>query len=381
MALAMFFNPDINKIFGSGPTHVAINNFAERLYQRGAAVVERCNAGKKDGEPRVRRPLVVRGHKLKHEVIAFKNILKSAVADNSAAPETHWSPPSHWVYALSAANWLSVLLGSKAAKDSRSEPAVKELSPDDSASIEELRDELSGSPDYARVRELARGEISWLDYSQGMMLADSDIEALLGKIITRADVLLTTPAAVTAPGFYADVWAKAKAVAIDEAGCMSRADLCSAWGNILRVLVLAGDTLQLRPTAMEPLNRFKGDLKISALASMQASGIPVYRLRTQLRMCTDMFGLAKALVYKDLEKFKYGAHSDPSEPIHSVGRAFEDWLLNVRKFPGLKPSADGTLEPVWYVFRPRCLFYAVCTDMYSGCTPRAPGSCKSARRG
>ena len=97
------------------------------------------------------------------------------------------------------------------------------------------------------------------------MLTDSDIEALLGKIIIRADVLLTTPAAVAAPGFYADVWAKAKAVAIDEASCMSRADLCSAWGNILRILVLTGDTLQLRPTVMEPLSRFKGDAKISAL--------------------------------------------------------------------------------------------------------------------
>jgi hypothetical protein len=350
MTLAMVFNPDIGKVFGSGPTHVAINNFAERLYQRGAAVIERYNSGKEDGEPRVRRPLIVRGHKLQDEVIAFKNILKSGVADNSAAPKAHWSPPSRWAYALSAANWLSVLLGSKAAKDSRSEAAIKELSPDDSASIEELRDELDESPKCDRVRELARGEISWLDYSQGMMLADSDIEALLGKIITRADVLLTTPAAAAAPrSFYNDVWAKAKAVAIDEAGCMTRADLCSAWGNTLRCLVLAGDALQLRPTVMEPLNRFKGDIKISALAFMQASGIPVYRLRTQLRMCTDMFGSAKALVYKDLQKFKYGPRCSPDEPMHSVGRAFEDWLLNVRKFPGLKPSTDGTLEPVWYV--------------------------------
>jgi hypothetical protein len=142
MTLAMVFNPEIGKVYGSGPTHVAINNFAERLYQTGASVVERCNAGKKDDEPRARRPLVVRGYKLMDEVAAFRNILKSGVADNSAAPKRFWYPPSDWSYALSVANWLLVLLGSKAAKNSQCKSAVTEIDLDDAASMRSSRPRL-----------------------------------------------------------------------------------------------------------------------------------------------------------------------------------------------------------------------------------------------
>jgi hypothetical protein len=177
-------------------------------------------------------------------------------------------------------------------------------------------------------------------------LTNDEIEALLVKIIRRADVVLTTPAGAR-DGIYAEMNAKAKAVAIDEAGCMSKAELLSVWGNIMRVLVLAGDALQPRPAVMEQLNRFKLDARMSALAFFQASGFPVYRLWRQLRMCTDMFGAAKTLVYKDLDKFQYGPLCDPQGSSHAIGRAFEDWLVNVRRFPGLRPSRDGTLEPVW----------------------------------
>ena len=347
MTLAMVFNPDIGKVFGSGPTHVAINNFAGRLYQRGAAVVERYNAGKNGDGPRARRPLVVRGFKLRDEIGAFKNILKSGVADNAAAPKFPWSPPSRWTYALSATNWLLVLLKSDAAKKSRSGTAVTELDLDDSASMHELQADVDQSPDWARARELVSGKISWAEYNKGQVLDGDKIGSRLIAIINSADIVLTTPATSESDNVYAAAKNKAKGIVIDEAGCLSRADLCSVWGNTLRPLVLAGDALQLRPTAMERRNRFQKDLQFSALAFLQASGLPVYRLRTQLRMCTDMFGAARSLVYKDLDKFQYGPDCDPSGPTHDIGHKFEHWLLHVRKFPGLRPSRPNTLEPVW----------------------------------
>ena len=347
MTLAMVFNPDIGKVFGSGPTHVAIDNFAGRLYQRGTAVVQRYNAGKNGDDPRVRRPLVVRGHKLKDEIEAFKNLLKSAVADNTAAPKSSWRLPSRWTYALSASNWLLVLLKSNAAKTSRCQAAVKELDLDDSASMHELQKGLDQSKDWSRARELVCRKIKWAEYIQGQVVSDDQIKSLLIAIIKCADVVLTTPATSEFDIVYAAAKKKAKGIVIDEAGCLNRADLCSVWGNTLRPLVLAGDSLQLRPTAMERRNRFQKDLQFSALAFFQASGLPVYRLRTQLRMCNDMFGPARSLVYKDLDKFQYGPDSDPSGPMHDLGRKFEHWLLHVRRFPGLRPSRPNTLEPVW----------------------------------
>lgn len=351
----MVFNSTIGKVFGSGPTHVAVSNFAERLYRRGAHVVERSNATA-GADLRACRPLVVRGYRLDHEIQAFKNVLENGKADNSAAPRFPWAAPSRWTFPLSAANWLLVVLGSKATQESLAKNAATELHPDDAHFLHALQAELNGTSEcLVCLRKLARKEISWLEYTNGPTIKDEEILRLLERIIHNANVVLTTPAAACGP-VYSDFKLLAKGIVVDEAGCMSRADLCSVWGNTMLPLFAAGDIIQLPPAVMELmatdlegnyLNRFGLCGKVSALAFLQGSGIPVYRLRVQLRMCDDMFGLSKDLIYKDLAKFKYGLHSDASEPRHTFGCVFEDWLLNVRKFPGLKPSKDGTLEPVW----------------------------------
>lgn len=72
----------------------------------------------------------------------------------------------------------------------------------------------------------------------------------------------------------------------------------SVWGNCLVPIFLGGDPRQLPPTVMTGTeqdtegylyNRVAEDGKISALAFLQASGLPVYRLRMQLRMADDLF--------------------------------------------------------------------------------------------
>jgi hypothetical protein len=235
--------------------------------------------------------------------------------------------------------------------------AITELHPDDAECLYKLQAELDESSGFlVRLGQVARKEISWDEYSLETTIDDDDeLSKLLNRIRRAADILLTTPGASCSRA-YKELKDMAKGIVVDEVGCMGRPDLYSVWGNTLRPLFAAGDVKQLRPTVMEMstkdlagnyLNRFALCAKASALAYLQGTGMPVYRLRVQLRMCTDMFGLARELVYKDLDNFKYGPQSDPSEPRHAYGRVFENWLLNVRKFPGLNSSAEGSLEPVW----------------------------------
>lgn len=343
--LAMVFNSNIRKVFGSGPTHVAVSNFAERLYCRGAVVVDRCNVEKRGTETRVRRPLVVRGQRLDREVEAFINVLKSDSADDSAVACLSWTPTSNWTYALSPVNWLLVTIGSEAARRSTTKHAVVNLHPDDSKFLHDLRNEMDQDESWSRFFQVVRGEIDWQQYRLGEVIEDNEIEKLLIRIISNADVVLTTPGTAIYPT-YSQVKLGAKGIVVDEAGCMNRADLYSIWGNTLRPLFMAGDIMQLRPASYEPRNKFRVDAQMSALEFFQGAGFPVYRLRTQLRMCNGMFDLARNLVYKDVE-MKYGPFSSIDQPQHAIGRAFENWLINTCNFSDLKPSEVGTLEPVW----------------------------------
>ncbi|KAK0710984.1 P-loop containing nucleoside triphosphate hydrolase protein [Lasiosphaeris hirsuta] len=343
--LSMVFNKSIRKVFGSGPTHVAISNFAERLYCRGAVVVSRCNAKKKGTETRVRRPFVVRGQRLDREVEAFLNVLKYSSAGDSAIACLPWTPASSWTYALSPVNWLLVAIGSDAAKRSTTKHAVLNLHPDDSQFLHDLRNEIGQDKSWSGFCQVVRGEINWHQYKLGGAIDDDEIEKLLIRIIRNADVVLATPGTAIYPT-YSQVKLEARGIVIDEAGCMNRADLYSIWGNTLRPLFMAGDIMQLRPAFFERRNQLKADAQMSALEFFQGAGFPVYRLRTQLRMCNGMFDLARNLVYKDVE-MKYGPFSSIDQPQHAIGRAFEDWLVNTCNFPDLKPSQAGALEPVW----------------------------------
>ncbi|KAH8894849.1 hypothetical protein GQ53DRAFT_820525 [Thozetella sp. PMI_491] len=352
--LAMILNPKIKNVYGSGPTHVAVSNFAEHLYMRGAEVAARYNVDLDEDYARLRRPLIVRGHLIKQEVSAFLNVLRFGIADDSAAPRRH--PRSRWQLPLSCANWFLAVLRSQAALQSLRANAVKALHPDDAKALHDMQKEVDADSDEALVRlaKLARKKLTWQEYVNGPTVKQEVIQQYLTKIALAANAVLTTPGcSTTAP--YRIARKVAKGIAVDEAGCMHRADLLAVWGNTLLPLWLAGDILQLPPAVMELatkdvegryLNRFGPNTKISALGFLQASGLPVYRLRVQLRMCRGMFDLASTLVYGDLG-VSYGPGSDPALPQHALGRAFEDYLVNVRKFDGLKPSRDGTLEPVW----------------------------------
>lgn len=131
----------------------------------------------------------------------------------------------------------------------------------------------------------------------------------MNDIMNKADLLCTTPSNTARDPVKA--WKKrfASGVAVDEAGNMNRADLYGVWGNTLLPCFLFGDPRQLPPTVMTTnekgaegnvLNRFAADGGVSPLAFFVATGIPVYRLKTQLRMADGIFDMISKIIYADV---------------------------------------------------------------------------------
>ncbi len=342
-------NRSIRKVYGSGPTHISVDNFAERIFEITSRLADRCNEGKDENDTtRTRRHLVIRGYRMDHEVEAFFNMLSSGVAGDAAKPRTSWGSPSRWKLNLSVAFWLLVLLGSK---------MTRPLHQDDSPALHDIRSLLLGrkTTGFPRLLSVISGQMSFDEYRKGgAMVTKDDIQKIMAIIISEADVVLTTPGAIV--GEYKKYWSRAKAIAVDEAGCMHRPDLFHVWGNTLRPCVLAGDVKQLPPTVMSLtdkdadgnfLNRLANEGRVSALSFIQASGFPVYRLKTQLRMCRGMFDLAAELVYKDLGGAQYGPGCDITNPRFAAGQALEKWLQGAYASPAFKAPEPGTLAPVW----------------------------------
>ncbi|CAG9982145.1 unnamed protein product, partial [Clonostachys byssicola] len=149
---------------------------------------------------------------------------------------------------------------------------------------------------------------------------------------------------------------QARGFAIDEAACMSRPDFYSVWGNTMMPCVMAGDRLQLDVSVRSfndaisysdgvYRNRHGPDARISIMEFLQASGWPIFRLHTQLRMARGLFTLSQEVIYPEL-RAQYGVRCDISLPGHASGRAMEAFML--RKFPNvLRPSPKGTLREVF----------------------------------
>lgn len=332
----------IGKTYCTAPTHVAVNNFAGRLVEVANRVTDRCNLGRSTAN-QVRRPLIVRGHKPKDELRAFMHLLESP-GELDAIPSSTFSPPSRWQLPLSMAFWLLVALRAR---------AVEGMCPDVPTAIEEMRKRLDGRSELAALRAVATGHIDWPTYQQGAGLAKNDLPMLMGPIAFAADALCTTPALSSQQPYCTFRDTIAKAVAVDEAGSISRPDLYTVWGNTLSPCLLGGDEKQLSPALMTSkekdgsgnyINRHAPDGKISPLLFFKSTGWPVYRLRVQLRMAKDLFAVCHKEVYSDLPAI-YGPGGDINLPHHAIGLKFEAFLR--ARFNGLAAPPAGTLMPAF----------------------------------
>lgn len=314
------------KILCSAPTHVAVDNFAARLDRRTRVIADTCNQGKEQGDPsRHRYPLVIRAYKPQDEVNAFKALLKDPKQGNEAV-SSGWGPASRWKLHLSLASWLLAVLGST---------AVRELHADDHPGLWTMRGEISGSKLASRLRDLVTGVTTWQQYEEEGPIPDKALHFFLMRILDKADFFCTTPAATHNFEEYRD-WKNnlACGVAVDEAANMNRADLYCVWGNTLLPCFLFGDPKQLPPTVMTTnekdsdgnfLNRFANSGGLSALQALQAGGIPVYRLITQLRMADGMFDMVSDIIYNGVPHV-YAESCNIAAPEFAAGRALESYI-------------------------------------------------------
>ncbi|RSL50912.1 hypothetical protein CEP54_011672 [Fusarium duplospermum] len=368
-AATLAMHAKLGKILCSAPTNVAVDNFANRLERRARAVVKRYNKGLQEGQARRRRPLVVRAFKPKQEDDAFVELLRKPQTLNKGVPKSTWGVPSKWTLPMSCTFWLLVVLRS---------PLVRELHPDDCEALHHIQEEIDRREDLASVRELAKGNITWEQFKDipGGPGSLDKVCTWLREIPRLADLLCTTPAATKNVKEYRE-WKEgvARGIAVDEAANMHRSDLYCVWGNTLLPCFLFGDPKQLPPAIMTDneqervlpsgdadgkgkgkrkneakdnevtvsyINRFAKDGKISALQYLQASGLPVYRLKTQLRMAKGMFDMMAGSIYPDIP-FEYAASRSIDNAEFQIGRDLEAFAL--ARFPALAKCPEGALKP------------------------------------
>lgn len=187
-----------------------------------------------------------------------------------------------WNFHLSASYWLLLCLGSE---------SLPPLQNDDSNILHEFKTLLARSDNLARLRERVSGKVSWEEYVAGETVADSEIMRLMKMLIEVADIVCTTPSLAHTED-HLKKWKveRARGIAVDEAGRMSRGDLYSIWGNTLLPCLLAGNE-EFIPLEVKSYhdrdddgnmrNRFGDDARKSGLEFLTATGWPVYRVRGQ----------------------------------------------------------------------------------------------------
>ncbi|KLU89531.1 hypothetical protein MAPG_08502 [Magnaporthiopsis poae ATCC 64411] len=339
-------------VFGTGPSNVAVTNFASRfdlLARNIAAKYNRRLAEMGDEAPApLATLLVVRGYHLSQEYDGLMHLLGQPRKPQGRVR-------SRWNQHLSPSFWLLLALGS---------PLVRDSTPADSYILDKIRGKvLVGVPGH-NFAKLVREEISWAEFEALGEDSIPDRKCFEGwclDIIANAQALFTTPALVKvttqanggAKGDtpFAEWWlAHADVIAVDEAANMHLHDLFQTWGNRLLPCILAGDERQLLPTIMSaqdvhddgtPINRF-AKTAVSALAFVISHGHPIWRQRQQFRMDMGMFDLARELFYSDLP-MTYGATCAIDNPARQLGVEFEQFVR--RRYPGLKAPSAGTHWP------------------------------------
>lgn len=341
----------LGKILCSGPTNVAIDNFAARLALRDEATIDRYNKGKAASDPGRRRyKLIIRGYNPGQEISAIASLLMDPKCADDAVPLSSWKLPPRWKLNLSCAFWLLLVL--------RSPAAGRQLRPDDHPFLYALQKRIDARSDLLSLRQVATGAITWDEYKMAAKeyeLFVDDVRSLVAPIVENADILCVTPAASENYKPFLNWKIKqTRGIAIDEAACLSRGDLCCVWGNALLPCFLFGDPRQLPPTVMTMtdkvpntdyyVNRFSIYGEISAMGALLASGLPVYRLKVQLRMARGVFDIISKVIYPDVP-FTYHASRAVSNPEFKVGHEIEAFFRG--KFSDLRPAAEGTLQPIF----------------------------------
>ncbi|KAK4149095.1 P-loop containing nucleoside triphosphate hydrolase protein [Chaetomidium leptoderma] len=336
----------IGHVLASGPSNVAVDNLALRLDRTSRSVCARYNQDKAQDDPtRARHRLVVRGYTPDLEKDAFFKLLENRDYVPPVSPGKRKNP---WTLQLSLACWLLVLLGCP-------QERFGGLHPDDSEALHGLQAGFNRRLSLRNLCAVATGALTWAEFRAAEdigNLHENVIGGLMKEILDIANIVAITPA--KAPSLSYGGWVRriAKCVLIDEAANMHRSDVGCLWGNCLNPIFFGGDQNQLPPTVLTGMekdsdgnlyNRLADDGAISPLSFLMLSGLPVFRLRTQLRMANGLFDWVAEVLYSEVN-FTYAPSCAIDRPEFEAGHILE---RQVRKFPDVRPSPAGKFLPIF----------------------------------
>lgn len=270
------------QILVSGPSNAAVDGISAAIRQVAdkSSGAYHSNLPLGPGSKFLHRFLVVRGYPILDELQAFNQLLENPAATTLQGEE--FAKKSHWTLLNSIAFWVLVVLESTATKE------IYVLQRGDAIYLHNLRRYLAMDKSYLPLIQVAKGDITWDEYSANPVQKNS-IEKLFCMIILNADVLATTPASIASSEDY---WYKlyqerhARAVVVDEAAAMPRPDIHQVWGNTLLPCLLGGHLEKFSTTSINPTYKdlavgsfqlqLATDAKVSAQEFLIAQGIAYF---------------------------------------------------------------------------------------------------------
>ncbi|KAG9495052.1 hypothetical protein J7337_013284 [Fusarium musae] len=276
-AAALAMQVQLGQILCSGPSHEAIDIFADRLDRRARAVAARYNTVMPAGDPkRCHHRMVVRMYKHGEELNAVTKLVKNSEDLEWTARGGEFAEQSHWKLPLSLTYWFLVVMRSS---------AVPPLDQDSKPGLVKLQAEIDTRPDLLHLRQWVTGQMDSVKYA-ATANPIRNIKDVLFQVMCQADFLCVHPADTEMSPIPQWKSTIARGLVISEAGSMSRADFYGLWGNSLLPCFLFGDPDQ-RPVVLTTeeadgdgnlYNRFAADGAVSPLKYLMATGIPVFRL-------------------------------------------------------------------------------------------------------
>ncbi|EWG51823.1 hypothetical protein FVEG_16867 [Fusarium verticillioides 7600] len=251
----------LGQILCSGPSHEAIDIFADPLDQRARAVAAWYNTVMPAGDPK----------RYYHRMMNFEDL-------DWTARRGEFADKCHWKLHLSLTYWFLVVMRSS---------VVPPLGEDSKPGLVKLQAEIDTRPN---LLHWVTGQMDSAKYAATANTV-GNIEHVLFKVMFQADFLCVHPADTEKSPIPQWKSFIARDLVIGEAGSMSQAEFYGLWGNSLLPCFLFGDPDQ-NPVVLTTdeadsdgnlHNRFAADGTVSPLKYLMATGIPAFHLDISAR--------------------------------------------------------------------------------------------------
>ncbi|KAM0337787.1 hypothetical protein ACHAPU_011514 [Fusarium lateritium] len=186
----------------------------------------------------------------------LNNVLSIITNNQTAATVSYAGQGVAWSLNLSLADWFLQVV----------KFADFDLHACDNPVLYTLRQEFLRWPLYQDLRDLV--DRKGMEVALEESIDDrrvKQIKGFLEYIAKSASLLCATPHTIRSKPYH-KVADAAKAVILDEAGAMHKADAIMVIGDYLRPTVMAGDPKQLPPTVMSASDRFSDSTYVNAFA-------------------------------------------------------------------------------------------------------------------